>query len=465
MKKLFYFFFTVFLVSLATLNSANAQGNKELPKKTRILFIFDCSGSMLATWENDTRMNNAKKVFIEMVDSLKQNKNIEIALRCYGHQYDKVFQNCKDTKLEVPFSPKSFEQVKAKVKTLVPRGNTPIAYSLEQSANDFPNDPNARNVIILITDGLESCNGDPCALSYALQKNKIFLKPFIIGLGVDDDWGKAFECMGQFFEAKTVNQYKSILGKIIGQTVNKTTVQINLLDIYDKPTETNVDVTFINNVTNEAVYDFEHYLDEKGKPDTLVVDGVISYDVIVNTIPAVIKRNVYLEGGKHNIIEVKCPQGTLNINFEGGANDYKNLNAIVKQIDSTSTLHNYKVGSKEKFIVGTYDIEVLTLPRLTFKEVQINQSQTTSLKIAQPGVFSIPISTAGWGSIFQIVPNTGEHKWIYNFDGNSKALMPMQPGDYKIVFRAKGSKGAIHTDVQYFTIKSGATTMIKLFNK
>ena len=105
MNKLIKVFLAI-LVTTFTLSNVT-MANKELPKKTRILFIFDCSGSMLATWESDTRMNNAKKVFIEMIDSLKSNKNLEIALRCYGHQYDKVFQNCKDTKLEVPFSPKS----------------------------------------------------------------------------------------------------------------------------------------------------------------------------------------------------------------------------------------------------------------------------------------------------------------------------------------------------------------------
>ncbi|MEY5048953.1 MAG: hypothetical protein RLZZ175_2312 [Bacteroidota bacterium] len=461
-------FLGISIILLGMSNFAHAQFDKkkEEPKLTRILFIFDCSGSMLANWENDSRMNNAKKVFSELVDSLKNKKNLEIALRCYGHQYDKVFQNCKDTKLEVPFllGPKCFDMVKAKVKTLVPRGNTPIAYSLEQGANDFPNDPNVRNVIILITDGLESCNGDPCALSLALQKNKIFLKPFIIGLGVDDDWGKAFECMGQFFEAKTVGQYKSILSQILGQTLNKTTVSVKLLDLYDKPTETNVDVTFVNNVTNEPVYDFIHYLDAAGNPDTLNIDAVISYDVIVNTTPPRIKRNVYLEGGKHNVIEIKCPQGTLNVNFEGGANDYKNLNAIVSPTDSVNTLHNIKVGVKDKFIVGTYDVEVLTLPRIVFKEVSINQSQTTNLKIPQPGVLSIPLATPGWGSLYQVLPG-GEHKWIYNFDNNSKIQTAIQPGDYKIVFRAKGSKGAQYTDVQYFKIQPGVTTMVKLFNK
>ena len=48
---------------------------------------------------------------------------------------------------------------------------------------------------------------------------------------------------------------------------------------------------------------------------------------------------------------------------------------------------------------------------------------------------------------------------------NSKIQTAIHPGDYKIGFIAKGSKGAQYTDVQYFKIQPGVTTMVKLFNK
>ncbi|MCH8317777.1 MAG: VWA domain-containing protein [Bacteroidetes bacterium] len=127
-----------FSISIAHLE---AQSNKKIPKKTRILFLLDASGSMLARWEKDLRINTAKKLLSDIVDSLEQRKNLQLALRVYGHQYPKRVKNCKDTKLEVPFSPNNHAQIKKKLKLIQPKGVTPIAYSLEQAANDFPKPP------------------------------------------------------------------------------------------------------------------------------------------------------------------------------------------------------------------------------------------------------------------------------------------------------------------------------------
>ena len=126
----------------------------------------------------------------EFLDSLKSIPNLELALRCYGHQtFIKPTRNCKDTKLEVPFNvaSKSAPLIKQRIQKLEPLGTTPIAYSLGESAADFTPCSNCRNIIILITDGIEECDGVPCEVSAALQKKGIFLRPFVIGVGRQDD--------------------------------------------------------------------------------------------------------------------------------------------------------------------------------------------------------------------------------------------------------------------------------------
>lgn len=140
---------------------------------TRILFVFDCSFSMYGKWQTGVKMDIAKNLLSNFMDSLKNKPNLEIALRCYGHQFPLEPQrNCEDTKLEVPFAAvnDNIPKVKAKIKTLQPMGTTPIAHSLGKSADDFTPKANCRNIIILITDGIEECDGDPCAVSLELQK-------------------------------------------------------------------------------------------------------------------------------------------------------------------------------------------------------------------------------------------------------------------------------------------------------
>ena len=141
-------------------------------EKTRILFILDASNSMNAKWdETQTRIQAAKELLAQAVDSLTGTPNLEIALRVYGHQsaITATFQDCNDTKLEVPFGEDNYTRVKNRILSIVAKGTTPIARSLEASAGDFP-DTLARNFIILITDGLESCDNDPCVIAKKLKE-------------------------------------------------------------------------------------------------------------------------------------------------------------------------------------------------------------------------------------------------------------------------------------------------------
>ncbi len=443
-----------------------AKAQKEEPppvKTTRILFILDASGSMTDKWEGRPRMDIAKDILSKLVDSLRTEPNLELALRVYGHQWDKRYNNCKDTKLEVPFKKGNFDAIKAKIKTIEPKGTTLIANSLKHAADDFPDDKNSRNVIILITDGIEACGGDPCALSVALQKKRIFLKPFIIGIGADENFAKAFSCMGQYFDAKNVQEFRANLHKIFTQTLKETTVVVNLLDINDKPTETDVNMSFINTVTGETEYDFIHFIKPDGKSDRVKIDAILTYNIVVNTIPKVVKENVGFEGGKENVVNIKTPLGALLLKDKH--KEYKNLTALVYLKNNPELLNVQEGGKKQNYLVGFYDVEVLTLPRKSFKNIEIRQSQTTSLTVAVPGILSISESVEGFASLYE-VKETGEHEWIYNFpDENSKIQLPIQPGNYKFVFRSKKTRGSEFTDVQYFTIKSGVTTTIKPFSK
>ena len=131
-----YGFLLVFFSVLANQSIAQSQQQK-LPEKTRILFLLDGSGSMLARWENTHRITVAKKLLSDFVDSLRSDENLELALRIYGHQYDRRLKRCDDTKLEAPFSANNHDRILNVLKNLGPKGTTPIAYALNQVARDF----------------------------------------------------------------------------------------------------------------------------------------------------------------------------------------------------------------------------------------------------------------------------------------------------------------------------------------
>ena len=445
---------------------AFAQNQPQIAQKpeplTRILFIFDASQSMLGRWQSDTKFNIAKRIISEMLDSIANLKNTEFALRVYGHQYQFPPQVCTDTKLEVAFAPGNAAKIKSRLRTLNPRGTTPLAYSLEQSAKDFPLCANCRNIVILITDGMEECSGDPCAVSKMLQKNGIILKPFIIGIG--QDFNIAFNCVGTYFDATNEKDFRKALNVVISQALNSTTMQVNLLDESGRPTETDAAMTFTNVATGKVMYNYIHTMNNRGLPDTLVVDPLITYHIDIHTLPPVTIDTLQIIPGKHTIAATDAPQGYLQLKMAGNSNAVKGLQCIVRENGSFQTLNVQNFGDTEKYITGKYDLEVLSLPRLTIDSIDVSQSQTTTIEIPEPGIAVFRKSFNGYGTL--LLNDKNKLTRIYELNETlTLETLYLQPGSYRIVFRPKNSRATLYTVEQSFIIESGKTTDIQLYKQ
>jgi len=473
----YLFFFLTVNFCLLTSTSAQPHSQQNTPNKTsskptaekpttRILFIFDASFSMFGQWQSGMKMDIAKRLLGEFLDSLKTADHLEIAFRAFGHQHSLTpKRDCQDTKLEVPFNSDlrgNIALIKHKLKDIVPRGTTPIAYTLEQCGNDFPapGNPNLRNIIILITDGIEECDGDPCAVSLMLQKKGIVLKPFIIGVGLEESFKNAFGCVGKFYDASNEESFKNILNIVISQALNNTTAQVNLLDQIGKPTETDANMTFYDETSGVIKYDWMHTLNNKGLPDTLVLDPIGNYHLVVHTIPPVEKHDITLVAGKHNIIALDAPQGYLNLKV--AYNNYKALKCIVRKHGDMQTLNVQDFTQTEKYIVGKYDLEILTLPRINLDDVNISQSKTTTIEIPQAGMAVITKPGEGPGSIF--LDDKNKLTWVCNMqENNTQENIVLQPGSYRAEWRSKNSKESVYTVERKFKVESGTTVTVKLF--
>lgn len=450
---------TIFLSVVCISVCAQKKVQQKLPEKTRILFLLDGSGSMMGQWENgQSRIEVAKKILTRLVDSLRNNTKVEIALRVYGHRYARQANNCHDTYLEVPFGPKNHTAIINKLKDIVPKGVTPITYSLEQAAKDFPANPGYRNILILITDGIESCGGDPCATSVALQRKGVLLRPFVIGLGLEG--GKVLDCVGKYFDSQNSNTFNQVLNKAITTTFSKTTVSVELLDENDKPTVTNVNVSFLNAMTGTAAYEFVHYLDSQGRPDSVVIDPVLSYDLVVNTVPQVIQRNVNIQNGRHNVIRIPAPQGSLLVNQQSRNTIFP---VIVREKGHHEILNIQNSQQSFLYLKGNYEVETVTLPRRRF-EVEITPDKTQTITLPTPGLVNINTISAGYGSLFEILDDNTE-KWVCHLDQNkSRHAYNLLPGKYKVAFRVKDAGGSKFTGVKVFEVGPGKTVTLTVFN-
>ncbi len=460
-RYLLIFLFLLFLQNVMSQTYSDIDRKEEKPL-TRILFVFDASQSMYGRWQSDLKINIAREILSKVLDSLSHMENLEVALRVYGHQYKYPPQVCTDSRLEVPFGRDNFSRIKNRLSSIVPKGTSPISYSLELTARDFPACDNCRNIVVLITDGIEECGGDPCAVSKKLQKEGVIMKPFIVGIG--KNFAEAFNCVGDYFDAANEVQFGQALNVVISRVLNRTTAQVNLLDAYGRPTETNVNMTFYDHLSGKIRYNFIHTMNNMGLPDTLYIDPLLTYDIVVHTIPEVRVDSVVLNSGTHNIIPINVPQGFMNLKLTSQSSIFKDMKCIVRRQGSMQTINVQEFNDMEKYITGTYNLEVLSLPRMYINDVKISQNQTTIVEIPTPGIAVIQKSTRGYGSLYVEKGDTLE--WIYNFrDGQqTQESLVLMPGNYRAIFRSRYSDRSIYTVEKSFIVKSGLTTNVKMMD-
>ncbi|MCB9183778.1 MAG: VWA domain-containing protein [Flavobacteriales bacterium] len=446
---------------------AFAQQSAPQPPLTRMLFVMDASNSMNAFWGNQPKINTARELLLSSLKQLEGQPDLEIALRLYGHQtpIQPGKQDCNDTRLEVPFGPNTIPEIRKTLNATRCLGTTPIARSLEKAASDFPeldqsaNARKVRNVIILITDGIEACDEDPCAVSRALQAKGIVLKPFVIGVGLTENDKYALQCVGNYFDASTPELFEHVLQVVVTQALNSTTAQISLMSTEGKPTETDVAVTLYDQKTGQQRYHIEHTLNDRGLPDTLTIDPIFTYRVVAHTVPPSVREHVTVKPGIHNVIGLDAGLGTLSLRMGSGPSDGQAAACIVRPHGEMATLVAVDMGASQRLRVGVYDLEVLTLPRTYISDVRIEQGQVTEIALPRAGVLNILPAAPGPGSVF--LQQGDELVWVADLDPKAaRTQMRLQPGTYLVTYRSQFAKRTELSISKEARIESGRSTSL-----
>jgi hypothetical protein len=168
-----------------------------------IEIILDASGSMLAKLGTQRRIDIAKQTLTKLTTSTIP-AGTPFAFRVFGREVD----SCQ-TDLDVPVGPLNPAAVSQRIASLVAKNGakTPIGASLEKAADDLKS-ITGEKLIVLVTDGEETCGGDPAAAIAKLRKAGIGTRVSIVGFALDDQqlagtfrrWSDAGG--GAFFDAK-----------------------------------------------------------------------------------------------------------------------------------------------------------------------------------------------------------------------------------------------------------------------
>ncbi|MBM7584940.1 hypothetical protein JOC86_001477 [Bacillus pakistanensis] len=180
-------------ISLEELNTGSGLklNGQEVKENINVAIILDASGSMKAKQDGKSQMEIAKESINEFVSNLPE--KTKVSLTIYGHEgsssdADKA-KSCKSIKEIYPLKSYSEDEFNKALSGVDPKGWTPIAASLTQAGKTLQglNADNNTNVIYLVSDGEETCDGDPAKVAKELAQSNI--KPIInvIGFAVGAD--------------------------------------------------------------------------------------------------------------------------------------------------------------------------------------------------------------------------------------------------------------------------------------
>jgi Ca-activated chloride channel family protein len=156
------------------------------------------------------------------VDSIlsKWKPTDRLGLIAYGHRSK---GDCKDIELMIPVSRFDPARIKTAVNSLNPKGKTPIADSLRAAAASLKATEN-KGTVVLVSDGIETCVADPCAVAADLKKAGVGFVAHVIGFDVADPAAKAqLQCIaratgGVYLDARNASGLENALGRAVEAT-------------------------------------------------------------------------------------------------------------------------------------------------------------------------------------------------------------------------------------------------------
>jgi Mg-chelatase subunit ChlD len=166
-----------------------------------VQLIFDASGSMAEDIGGETKIEAARRAMENLIAQIPEDAGdkLNVGFRVFGHLGDNTdagrAESCQSTELLVPLDGVDKAALGQQALAWEPTGWTPISLALQKAGEDMQAGENVRNVIIMVTDGEETCDGDPCAVSQALAQGDTAVRIDVVGFGLAPEVADTLRCI------------------------------------------------------------------------------------------------------------------------------------------------------------------------------------------------------------------------------------------------------------------------------
>ena len=189
---------TVVFICLSA--SASLAAEKAANPAGRAILVLDASGSMWGQIKGRTKVEVARESVARLMTAW--NPEIELGLMAYGHRRK---GDCQDIELVLPVAKQTPGAVTGTVNRLKAKGMTPLSAAVLEAAKVLRY-ASERATVILVSDGVETCDMDPCALAETLERKGVAFTAHVIGLDLKKEETVALQCLaegtgGMFIEA------------------------------------------------------------------------------------------------------------------------------------------------------------------------------------------------------------------------------------------------------------------------
>ncbi len=469
----------VFIAALiVSMHADRAHARTSENSQPNIVFILDGSGSMWGKVEGQHKISIAKKVLTELIKELPDDSNV--VLMVYGHR-DK--SDCQDIETIMTPDPLNKEFMAEKIEAVSPKGMTPITESVTQ-AFELVRSGREPATVILLTDGLETCGGDPCAAVKAAKDSGAELVMHVIGFDVAKEDVSQLECSAQaggglFLAAENAAGLASALNQAVelppdaetGRLSVKVTAEGGLRDSVVKVTDTR---------TGEEQSARTYEAAETNPRIIPLPDGV--YDVVVTPVgtkggKAQTLTGVVIKEGETVEKTVDFSYGELSVKVTSGGG-LSDATVFVYDAGTTNNVgggRTYAADKSNPIMVnltpGVYDVKVESVeladkPAKTFTGVEIKSGEKLEETV------DFPAGTLSVGSVsgdvlldatVSVKKSTGEavaSGRTYEKPATNPREYLLSPGEYTVSVKAIKSNSGLAQDFEV-EIKEGERAEIK----
>ncbi|MEL6961360.1 MAG: VWA domain-containing protein [Pseudomonadota bacterium] len=413
---------TVVLSIGVPVQSTSAADASSAPPERAVL-VLDASGSMWGQIEGTHKITIARDVISGLLENW--DPNVHLGVTAYGHREK---GNCADIETLAPLGKVNRSSIMASIETLNPKGKTPLTDAVRQAAKQLRH-TEERATVILVSDGKETCDADPCAAAAELEASGVDFTVHVVGFDLDAEEKAQLQCIadgtgGQFLNAANASELHDAMTttvELVAEPAPKRIVEVKAAPLgtllVENVTEGYARVYELGKTSSSSIASFG------AKPEEPEQLRAGTY-VINNGLQDLTEIDVI--AGEETVVDITDFSGWLSV--ENVTEGYARVYELGKTSSSSIASFGAKPEEPEQLRAGTYVINN-GLQDLT--EIDVIAGEETVVDITDfSGWLSVENVTEGYARVYELGETSSSS--IASFGEKAKEPEQLRAGTYVI---------------------------------